>query len=132
MQVSMNTNYSNQQNFGMAVISNDVVNKVLRTRITRPADSQLLSEIVEQASKNDLVDIRLFTNDKGKLSANVYTRDTSLDNPNSFLKHYSEGLFGGPVKFIRKLVNIADKEAAEIQKRCDIKELDDTLSKMIQ
>lgn len=131
MQVNMNTNYSNQQNFGMAMKSSDVVNKALRVRIKRPVDSQELSALVEQASKNDLVDIQLFANEKGKLTANVFTRDTSLDNPNSFVRHFSEGIFGGPVKFIRKIVNFADAEAAKINERCDIKELDDTLSKML-
>ena len=131
MQVNMNANYSSQQNFGMAMKSSDVVNRVLRTRIVKPTELETLTSLVEQASKNDLVDIQLFTNDKGKLSANVFTRDTSFDNPNSFLKHYTEGLFGGPVKFIKKLVNFADKEAAKIEQRCDVKELDDTLSKML-
>ncbi|MBR6721837.1 hypothetical protein IKL64_00100 [bacterium] len=131
MQVNMNTNYSNQQNFGMAMKSSDVVNKALRVRIKRPVDSQELSALVEQASKNDLVDIQLFADEKGKLTANVFTRDTSLDNPNSFVRHFSEGIFGGPVKFIRKIVNFADAEAAKINERCDIKELDDTLSKML-
>lgn len=131
MQVNMNTNYSNQQNFGMAMKSSDVVNKALRVRIKRPVDAQELSALVEQASKNDLVDIQLFADEKGKLTANVFTRDTSLDNPNSFVRHFSEGIFGGPVKFIRKIVNFADAEAAKINERCDIKELDDTLSKML-
>ena len=131
MQVNMNTNYSNQQNFGMAMKSSDVVNKALRVRIKRPVDSQELSALVEQASKNDLVDIQLFADEKGKLTANVFTRDTSLDNPNSFVRHFSEGIFGGPVKFIRKIVNFADAEAAKINERCDIKELDDTLSIML-
>ena len=131
MQVNMENNYSRQQAFGMALKGSDVVNKALRVRITKPAEAQELAALVEQASKNDLVDIQLFTNDKGKLYANVYTRDTSLNNPNHLLKHFNEGIFEGPVKFIKKLVNIADKEAAEIQKRCDIKELDDTLSKML-
>ena len=131
MQVSMNTNYSNQQNFGMAMKSSDVVNKALRTRIKKPVDAQELSALVEQASKNDLVDIQLFADERGKLTANVFTRDTSLDNPNSFVRHFSEGIFGGPVKFIRKIVNFADAEAAKINERCDIKELDDTLSKML-
>ena len=131
MQVSMNTNYSNQQNFGMAMKSSDVVNKALRTRIKKPVEAQELSALVEQASKNDLVDIQLFADERGKLTANVFTRDTSLDNPNSFVRHFSEGIFGGPVKFIRKLVNFADTEATKINERCDIKELDDTLSKML-
>ena len=131
MQVNMSTNYSNQQNFGMALKSSDVVNKALRVRITKPADAQELSALVEQASKNDLVDIQLFSNDKGKLSANVFTRELSSDDPNSFVRHYSEGLFGGPIKFLRKLVNLADAEAAKINERCDIKELDGTLSKML-
>ena len=39
MQVNGN-NYSNQQNFGMALKSSDVVNKALRTRITKPVDAQ--------------------------------------------------------------------------------------------
>jgi hypothetical protein len=131
MQVNMNVNYSNQQNFGMALKSSDVVNKALRVRITKPADSQKLAELVEQASKNDIVDINLFANDKGKLSANVFTRELSLDNPNSFFRSYSEGFFGGPIRFLRKIVNLADAEAAKINERCDIQELDDTLSKML-
>ena len=83
MQVNGN-NYSNQQNFGMALKSSDVVNKALRTRITKPVDAQELSALVEQASKNDIVDIHLFADDKGKLRANVFTRESSFDNPNSF------------------------------------------------
>ena len=131
MQVNMNTNYSNQQNFGMAMKSSDVVNKVLRTRITKPVDSQELAALIEQAAKNDIVDIQLFANQKGKLTANVFTRDTSLDNPNSFVRYFSEGIFGGPVKFIRKVVNYADTEATKISERCDVHELDQTLSKML-
>ena len=131
MQVNMENNYSRQQSFGMALKGSDVVNKALRVRITKPAEAQELAALVEQASKNDIVDIQLFANEKGKLTANVFTRDTSLDNPNSFVRHFSEGIFGGPVKFLRKLVNLADAEAAKINERCYINELDDTLSKML-
>lgn len=131
MQVNMENNYSRQQSFGMALKGSDVVNKALRVRITKPAEAQELAALVEQASKNDIVDIQLFANEKGKLTANVFTRDTSLDNPNSFVRNFSEGIFGGPVRFIKKLVNLADAEAAKINERCDIKELDDTLSKML-
>ncbi|MBO5447317.1 hypothetical protein J6A34_07410 [bacterium] len=131
MQVNMENNYSRQQSFGMALKGSDVVNKALRVRITKPAEAQELAALVEQASKNDIVDIQLFANEKGKLTANVFTRDTSLDNPNSFVRNFSEGIFGGPVRFLKKLVNLADAEAAKINERCDIKELDDTLSKML-
>ena len=131
MQVNMENNYSRQQSFGMALKGSDIVNKALRVRITKPAEAQELAALVEQASKNDIIDIQLFANEKGKLTANVFTRDTSLDNPNSFVRNFSEGIFGGPVRFLKKLVNLADAEAAKINERCDIKELDDTLSKML-
>ena len=122
-------NYSGNQSFGMALCSSGVVNKALKSRISKPADLELLSQLIEQASRNDVVDIQLFARDN-KLSANVYTRTLLLDEPNYFVKSFSEGWFQSPVKFIKKLVNYADKEAEKISSRCSSKDLDDVLNKM--
>ena len=119
-----------QQSFGMALRSNDVVNKAIKARISKPIELEKLSALIEQASKNDVVDIQLFASEGNKLSANVFTRNLSHDNPNAFTKHFSEGWFSTPVKFINKVVQYAEAQAAKIAKCCDYDEVDKVLSRM--
>ena len=72
-----------------------------------------LNNIIEREDKNKLVDITLFADMNNNLSANIY----STTSQNQFFKSYSENfltkIVQGPVGFIEKLANIADKQAAK-------------------
>lgn len=128
MQVNFNPQ-QNRQNFGMAIHSNEVVDKLLMSRIKSKAVLNQLSDIVMTQADNKLVDITLFVQPNGKsLSANVYSNDPK----NSFCKSYTENffsnLFGGPLGFIEKLSKIAKKEADKLAK-ADLN-FDDVFNKM--
>ncbi len=118
MQISSN----NKQNFGMAIHSNEVVNKALKARIKTTAELDKLDKIINQQAKNDKIDITLFVMQDGKsLSGNVYAKDPE----NNLFKQYRENaftkLFKGPVEFIEKLAKVADKEANKLEKIDKIK-----------
>ena len=59
MQVNLNTQKNNRPNFGMAIHSNEVVNKALKARIKKPSELEKLNRIVNQQAKNDKIDINL-------------------------------------------------------------------------
>ena len=69
--------------------------------------------------------------DSKTLTANVYSKNSDSDN--YFFKSYTENaltkLFKGPVGFIEKLVNVADKKAKKIE-MLDSHTYNDILSKM--
>ncbi len=132
MQVNLNCQTPNKPNFGMAIHSNENVNKVLKSRIKTTEHLEKLNHLIDQANKNDKVDIRLFVMpDRQSLSGNVYT--VNNDNNNYFLKSYRENWFDklskNPVKFIQRLVNIADKKASKLE-NVDKKTADEIFSKM--
>lgn len=115
MQVNFNPQ-QNKQNFGMAIHSNENVNKVLMSKIKSETALKELSDIVKTQALNKLVDINLLVNPGGKsISANV----VSNDKKNYFCKSYSENflsdLTGGSLGFIKKLAKVADKEAAKLK-----------------
>lgn len=132
MKTSLNQIYSNNQNFGMAIHSNESVNKALKARIKTKPQIEKLNQLIEQANKNDKVDINLLIMPDGKtITANVYSLKNDVGY--EFFKNYTENaftkLFKGPVGFIEKLVTIADKKAKNI---ADMEAVayDDILSKM--
>lgn len=107
------SNYQSNQTFGMAIHSNANVNKILQSRIKKVKDLEKLNKIIEQEAKNKSIDITLLADSKNTLSANIY----STNQQNQFFKSYSENfltkIIQGPVGFIKKLANIADKQAAK-------------------
>lgn len=117
--MQINNQISNQ-NFGMAILSDANVNKLLKARIKNAAKLERLNNIVDRQSKNDLVDIRLFVHPDGKR----LTATTDARYEKGLLGHYSENiltkLLYGPVGFIEKLAKIADKEAVKIKKSNDV------------
>ena len=134
MQVNLNTQKNNRPNFGMAIHSNEVVNKVLKARIKKPSELEKLNRIVNQQAKNDKIDINLMIMPDGKtLSANVYSIDKEDSLSFAFFKNYSENaftkLFQGPVGFIEKVAKIADKQAAKIR-QLEADTYEDIFSKM--
>lgn len=106
-------NYQSNQTFGMAIHSNSNVNKILQSRIKQAKDLEKLNNIIEREAKNKLIDITLLADTNDSLSANIY----STNPQNQFFKNYSENfltkIIQGPVGFIEKLANIADKQAAK-------------------
>lgn len=107
------SSYQSNQTFGMAIHSNANVNKILQSRIKKVKDLEKLNKIIEQEAKNKSIDITLLADAKNTLSANIY----STNPQNQFFKSYSENfltkIIQGPVGFIKKLANIADKQAAK-------------------
>lgn len=117
MQVNLNCNCPKpQQSFGMAVHSNDAVNKIIQKRIKNSTKLEKLGQIIDNAKNNNVVDVSLFANPDGKtICANIYSL-----NPNSeFFKQINENIFtrtlgGGIVGFIDKSTKIAKKAALKI------------------
>lgn len=123
MQVNLNCNGpKTQQSFGMAIHSNENVDKILIKRIKKVTDAEKLKAIFKNQESNDKVDITLLANPNDSIEANICPK--AYTNDNWFCIHCSEGiinkLFKGPVSFIEKLANIADKKAAEITKQEEI------------
>ena len=132
MKISLNQTYSNNQNFGMAIHSNESVNKALKARIKTKPQIEKLNQLIEQANKNDKVDINLLIMPDGKtITANVYSLKNDVGY--EFFKNYTENaftkLFKGPVGFIEKLVTVADKKAKNIA-AMEATAYDDILRKM--
>lgn len=115
MQVNFNPQQNNQ-NFG-AIHSNEVVNKIIKSRIKKPAQLEKLDRVISEANKNTLADVTLMANPDGKtISANIYSTRQGIE----FFKQRSENFFsqvfgGGIVGFIEKCSKIADKGAKKIQ-----------------
>ena len=102
------------------------------SRIKTKEQFAKLDKLIDRANKNDKVDIQLFVMPDSKtLTANVYSKNSDSDN--YFCKSYTENaltkLFKGPVGFIEKLVNVADKKAKKIE-MLDSHTYNDILSKM--
>lgn len=132
MQVNLNCQTPNKPNFGMAIHSSENVNKAIKSRIKTKEQFAKLDKLIDRANKNDKVDIQLFVMPDSKtLTANVYSKNSDSDN--YFFKSYTENaltkLFKGPVGFIEKLVNVADKKAKKIE-MLDSHTYNDILSKM--
>ncbi len=125
MQTNLNCNCPKPQ-FGMAIhLGDNNVKRVLKSRIKSLKDVEIINDIFKKQEKNSKVDIRLFADkETGELlSANVYLR--TPDALNDFHKYYSENIFSwlfnsSPVKFIKKLAKVADKEEARIIKKEEI------------
>lgn len=134
--MKLNSINNNQQNFGMAIHSNEAVNKIIKNRIKNRTQLKELENIVEQAKHNNVVDIKLFPNPDSKtISAKIYSIG-SINTDQHFSQTKSEGfltkVFGGDiVKFIKKCSKIADKSAVKVMKAKDIAK-SDVFDKMLK
>ena len=125
MKTNLNCNCPKPQ-FGMAIhVGDNNVQSVLKSRVKSLKDVEKINDIFKKQKGNSKVDIRLFADkETGELlSANVYMR--TPDALNDFHKHYSENFFSwlfnrSPVKFIKKLANVADKQESKIIKKEEI------------
>ena len=122
MQVNFNPQQNNQQ-FGMAIHSNEVVNKIIKNRIKTPEQLERLSSIIDKAAENTTLDIHLYVNpDEKTIGANI---SSASDFGTRFHRCLSENWFsrtfgGGIVGFIEKCSKIADKNAPKIKQLEDI------------
>lgn len=128
-------NYKSNQNFGMAIHSNDLVNKALKYRIKSAKDLERLDKAIELANRQNEVNINLLIQpDECSISANVYVDKLGWENELSS-KSYSENMFTkvfeGPVGFIERVVNIADKKARQLIQERQLKNHDNVLDKML-
>ena len=104
MQVNFNPQQNNQQ-FGMAIHSNEVVNKIIKNRIKTPEQLERLSSIIDKAAENTTLDIHLYVNpDEKTIGANI---SSASDFGTRFHRCLSENWFsrtfgGGIVGFIEK------------------------------
>lgn len=122
MQVSLN-NQTNTPQFGMAIKSNENVNKLIKSRLKNSEQLKMLNKIIDQQAENDIIDITLLTDGK-YLTANAYPRNSMMDDYAKYSKSFSENgisqMFQGVVGFIEKVANYADKTAAKIRKSIDM------------
>lgn len=122
MQVNFNPQQNNQ-GFGMAIHSNEFVDKILKKRIKKPSEAERLYDVLHLQDFNDKVDITLFANKNNTLSANIHSKENAKIE-DFFCKSYSENIFNklfqSPVDFIETLAHIADKKAAKIKKQEEI------------
>lgn len=121
MQVSFNPQQNHQQ-FGMAMHSNEVINRAIGTRVKNIKAADRVTKAFERAKGNDVVDINLMIQPDGKsISANIFSRDG-----NYYFSQHSENwftkLFKGPEGFIEDLVVKAEKAAQKVQKQKAIEE----------
>lgn len=114
MQVNFNPQQNNQ-NFG-TIHSNEVVNKIIKSRLKNSSQLEKLDQIFHDSRRNKLVDVSLLANPDGRtICANIYS--TSHDG--NFFKSRTENFFtqifgGGIVGFIEKCSKIADKNAEKV------------------
>ncbi len=131
MQVNLNSKASNKPYFGMAIHSNENVNKLIKLRIKNNVELEKLKKIIDKQSNNKLVDITLLTDGK-RICANVYTLEQN-EQTHRFNKQFNENfltkIFGGTVGFIEKVANYADNAATKIQQRKAM-DIDGVLNKM--
>ena len=131
MQVNLNCKTSNKPQFGMAIHSNENVNKLIKSRIKNNRGLQKLEQIIDRQADNHLVDINLLTDGKS-LCANVYPTEYIEETQNlnkQFNENFITKIFGGTVGLIEKAANYADKAAAKIQQRQGM-HIDSVLNKM--
>ena len=131
MQVNLNGKTSNNPYFGMAIHSNENVNKLIKSRIKNNTELQKLKQIIDRQADNHLVDITLLTDGKS-LCANVYPTKYLEETQNinkQFNENFITKIFGGTIGFIEKAANYADKAAAKIQQRQGMN-IDSILNKM--
>lgn len=117
MQVNLNCNCTKpQQNFGMAIHSNNVVNDIIKSRIKNKKQLNKLEQIFDNAKKNNKVDVNLMANSDGRtLSANIYSRIEDVRMFKSLSENIVSQMFGGGVVgFIEKCSKIADKAAVKV------------------
>ena len=99
-----------QQNFGMAFISNQKVNKAIQSRIKTEIDAVKLANVFAEQGKNKKLDIELFSDMNNNLSARIIS-----NVPGGFEASYNEGImasrFVSPIRFLEQLVNIVDKQS---------------------
>lgn len=122
MNTNLNCNCPKPQ-FGMAIHTSENVQRVLKSRVKSLKTVEKLNDIFKKQEGNSKVDISLFANDKtGVLSANVYANNLSDSSfSNSYSENFLSRLFNSsPVKFIKKLAKVADKEAGKIIKKEEI------------
>ena len=121
-----------QQNFGMAIYSNENVNKVIKSRIKNPEEAKKLNDIIEKQTLNNLADIILYTDGKN-ISAKVVEAKVDVDfkdlskefNENAITKMFG----GGVVGLIEKAATYAEKIAATIKTR-NAMDIDGILNKI--
>lgn len=131
MIVNLNCKKSNNQYFGMAIHSNDNVNRLIKSRIKNNVELEKLKKIIDKQANNKFVDITLLTDGKN-LCANVYPTEQN-EQTHRLNKQFNENfitkIFGGTVGFMEKVANYADKAAAKIQQRKAM-DIDSVLNKM--
>ena len=124
MQVNLNCNSPKPQ-FGMAIHSNEEVNKAIARRVKNMKAAERIENAFARAKKNDLVDITLgVLSDGESIGANIFTRD--LGNETSYFSQHRENAFTkltkGVVGFIEGLVVRAETVAQKVKKQMAIED----------
>jgi hypothetical protein len=114
MQVNLNCNCPKPNpRFGMAIHTNELVNKELTSRIHTLHTRDELSALVTDANKLKNIDIVLFT-DKKRLSANVFSTNPNDNNLYRYSESSFEKMLFGPLHFLKRVVKNASKKEQKI------------------
>ena len=130
-----NRNYTNQ-NFKMAMKIHENAGDVIKKRLKTAKELKQLNELIDKASQNKFIDIQLF-GDKNVLHANIHSKNLyDIDNIRFFrLRNKKENfidlLLKSPIRFIKRVVEFADKEAKKLEKIVPENLVQDTINKAI-
>ena len=130
-----NRNYSNK-NFKMAMKIHKNAGDVIKNRLKTAKELKQLNELIDKASQNNFIDIKLF-GDKNVLRANIHSKNLyAIDNIRFFrLRNKKENfidlLLKSPIRFIKRVVEFADKEAKKLEKIVPENLVQDTINKAI-
>jgi hypothetical protein len=130
-----NRNYSNK-NFKMAMKIHQNAGDVIKNRLKTAKELKQLNELIDKASQNKFIDIQLF-GDKNVLSANIHSKELYNRNNARFFQlrskeeNFIDLLLKSPIRFIKRVVEFADKEAKKLEKIVPENLVQDTINKAI-
>ena len=131
-----NRNYSNK-NFKMAMKIHKTAGDVIKNRLKTAKELKQLNELIDKASQNKFIDIQLLGDDKNVLSANIHSKELYDRNNVRFFQlrskeeNFIDLLLKSPIRFIKRVVEFADKEAKKLEKIVPENLVQDTINKAI-
>ena len=110
---------------------------VIKKRLKTAKELKQLNELIDKASQNKFIDIQLYGDNKNVLQANIHSKNLyDIDNIRFFrLRNKKENfidlLLKSPIRFIKRVVEFADKEAKKLEKIVPENLVQDTINKAI-
>ena len=121
----------------MAMKIHKTAGEVIKNRLKTAKELKQLNELIDKASQNKFIDIQLLGDDKNVLSANIHSKELYDRNNARFFQLWSKEenfidlLLKSPIRFIKRVVEFADKEAKKLEKIVPENLVQDTINKAI-